>query len=278
MVLDSVVPVSQNIFKEWWPAAAGMYRTLFDACARQPACAAAYPHLNEEFTATVNRLNQTPIIVNTQDASGKPVQVNIDGYTLANLVVVQSYSGPSAFAKIPSMIHQVANGDGSTAAAALLSRASPPGLTGYGMAFGAYCREMASWTNPAEVTSTGHAALPRFPTEVLRLVPVSGRVFDECAAWDVGSATAAERAPVASNIPVLLMGGTFDAVTPAAWASIPAKKLTKSQVVAFPGMGHDVFAQSPCARSLTLAFFNDPTHPVDRTCVTDIVIPPFATP
>jgi hypothetical protein len=30
--------------------------------------------------------------------------------------------------------------------------------------------------------------------------------------------------------------------------------------------------------ALTLAFFDDPTRPVDHTCVTNIVIPPFTTP
>ena len=127
MVLDSVSPVNQNIVKEGWPAAAGMYRALFDACALQPACAAAYPNLKEEFTATVNRLNQTPIIVATRNPEGKPVQVNIDGYTLANLVVQQSYIGTSGFVKVPSLIHKLANGDGSEAAAAMFARIGPPG-------------------------------------------------------------------------------------------------------------------------------------------------------
>jgi pimeloyl-ACP methyl ester carboxylesterase len=43
MVLDSVSPLNQNLFKEGWPASAGMYQAIFDACASQPVCAAAYP-------------------------------------------------------------------------------------------------------------------------------------------------------------------------------------------------------------------------------------------
>jgi pimeloyl-ACP methyl ester carboxylesterase len=278
MVLDSVSPVNQNIVKEGWPAAAGMYRALFDACARQPACAAAYPNLKEEFTATVNHLNQTPIVVVTRNPEGKPVKVNIDGYTLANLVVQQSYIGTSGFVKVPSMIHELANGDGSEAAAAMFARIGPPGLLGYGLAFGAYCREMVSWTNQTEVTSTGKAVLPEFPDEVLQLIPVLGRVFKECAVWDVGSATRAERAPAASDVPTLLMGGAFDGVTPAGWADVVAKNLRKSQVIPIPGAGHDVFEQSTCARSLMHAFIDNPTRPVDRACITSIAIPPFTTP
>jgi pimeloyl-ACP methyl ester carboxylesterase len=74
------------------------------------------------------------------------------------------------------------------------------------------------------------------------------------------------------------MGGTFDAVTPAAWAAVVAKGLRNSQVVPIPGAGHDVISQSPCARSLMNAFFDEPTRPVDRTCLGSITIPPFKTP
>jgi len=277
MVLDSVSPLNQNLFKEGWPASAGMYQAIFDACASQPVCAAAYPNLKEEFTATVSRLNQTPLVATANNAQGQPVQVNIDGYTLAWLVSGQSYSGPSGFATIPSMIHAAANGDGSKAAAARVARIVPPGLLGYGLAFGAYCREIASWTSEDEVLAAGKAVLPGFPDEVLRTVMVSGRVFSECAAWNVGRATAAERAPVESDVPSLLMGGTFDAVTPAKWTEVVAKGLKNSEVIPIPGAGHSVITQSPCARSMMNAFFNDPTHPVDRSCINDITIPPFAT-
>ena len=277
MVLDSVSPLSQNLFKEGWAASAAMYQSIFAACASQPACAAAYPNLKEEFTATVNRLNQTPIIATANNAQGRPVQVNIDGYTLALVVTQQSYVGTSGFVKIPSMIHKAANGDGTELAAARLARGGLP-VSGYGLAFGAYCRERASWTNPAEILSAGKAALPGFPDEVLQLIMVAGRMFSECEAWGVGSATAAERAPVVSDVPTLLLGGMLDGVTPAGWANVVAKTLKNSQVISIPWAGHDVIAQSECARSLMHAFYKDPTRPVDSACVKDIPPPKFETP
>ncbi len=256
----------------------GHVSSIFDACASQPACAAAYPNLKEEFTAAVNRLNQTPLAATVNNAEGKPVEVVVDGYTLTWVVTGQSYTGPTAFATIPSMIHTAANGDVREAAEVRLGRAAPPGLAGYGLAFGAYCREVASWTSEQEVLSAGKAALPGFPDEVLRLIMVSGRVFSECAAWDVGGTTPADRALVESDVPSLLMGGVLDGVTPARWADVVAKGLENSEAIAIPGVGHDVISQSPCARSMMDAFFDDPTRPVDRSCLNDITIPPFETP
>lgn len=61
------------------------------------------------------------------------------------------------------------------------------GLAGYGLGFGAYCREMASWSSTEDIGAAGRAALPGFPDEVPRLIMVPGRLFTECAAWGVGS-------------------------------------------------------------------------------------------
>jgi hypothetical protein len=78
------------------------------------------------------------------------------------------------------MIHAAANGDGSKAAAARVARIVPPGLLGYGLAFGAYCREIASWTSEDEVLAAGKVVIPGFPEEVLQRVMVSERVLSEC--------------------------------------------------------------------------------------------------
>jgi pimeloyl-ACP methyl ester carboxylesterase len=278
VVLDSVVPIDQNIIEAWWPAAAMGYRTIFAACAAQPACAGAYPDLEAEFTATVTRLNDESLIVETTNAAGEPTVVNIDGYTFANLIVQQSYLGASGFAAVPGLIHDLARGDGHSAAASLLSRTAPPGLVGYGLGFGAYCREMVAQTTPEEVAAAAKEALPDFPAEVLLFIPVSGRIFEDCAIWDAGAAAADELRPVESDVPVLIMGGTFDMVTPFAWAERVAAGLENAQVVAIPGGGHGLVTKVPCAQALMTAFLDDSDAPLDATCATDLTLPTFTTP
>src|SRR5689334_13564585 len=61
VVLDSVVPPQTNLVTQLWPTAAEGYRALFDACAAQSGCAAAYPNLARDFTTTVQRLTKTPL-------------------------------------------------------------------------------------------------------------------------------------------------------------------------------------------------------------------------
>ena len=68
VVLDSVSPATNNIVETWWSAPASSFKAIFAACAAQPACAAAYPNLEADFTATVNRLDATPAITQVKDA------------------------------------------------------------------------------------------------------------------------------------------------------------------------------------------------------------------
>ena len=277
VVLDSVAPPNLNLLKEWWPAAASGYRAIFDACAAQPACATAFPELEAEFIATVNRLDTTPMVVPVQDASGQAVNVTIDGFQLANLVVLTSLEN-SIYEGIPSMIHAIARGNGQEAAKRLLDTPSPAGVTGYGLQFGVFCREWASWTTPGEAKARAKEVLPAFPDTVLALVPVLPRIFQDCGIWNVGPASADDHAPARSALPILIMNGTFDADTPVYYADAVTPYLTNAQLVPIPGIGHHVAAKSDCARALMAAFYDQPNRTVDRTCALQMRPPVFTTP
>ncbi len=278
VVLDSVVPPNLNIIPAFWPAAAAAYDELFAACAGQAACAAAYPDLEAEFTETVNRLDAEPLVVPVSTAPGETVEVTIDGYKFANAVVLLLAGGPAASADLPRMIHEIAAGDGAAVAATILSFVPPSGFVGLGLQWGVFCRESIPQTSLEEVVTSGRHALPEFPEGVLRLLPQVPRFFDDCAIWDVGAADAQAREAVVSDVPVLIMGGTFDAVTAPSWQDAATPGLNASQVVNFPGLGHQVFLQSGCPVSVMRAFIAAPDEPVDQTCVTEMAVPAFTVP
>ena len=111
IVVDSLVPPQVNMVEQMWPSAAEGFAALFDACAAQPDCARAYPGLADEFTATVNRLAEVPVVVNLPGNAGAPPQrVVIDGYTMANLVAATTLN-TSKIPALPRVIHALAIGD-----------------------------------------------------------------------------------------------------------------------------------------------------------------------
>jgi hypothetical protein len=114
-----------------------------------------------------------------------------------------------------------------------------------------FCREGAAFTDPAALLAGARQALPDLPTEVLSLQPQGARFMDECGVWNVGRANPAVHTPTSSDVPALLITGTFDAVTPPSQAAEAAKTLRHGKVVRFPGLGHDVFIASDCGRRIS---------------------------
>jgi pimeloyl-ACP methyl ester carboxylesterase len=272
LVVDSLVPPQTNLMTLFWTSAAKGYQALFDACAAQPACAAAYPNLSREFASTVQRLAKQPLSVDLPATADQPPRrVVIDGYTLANLVVVASLT-PGRYAALPQTIHAIATGDGAAAAQTVAAGIPPNGLTGYGLTYGVFCREGAALTDPGAILAAARLALPDLPVEVLSLEPQAPWLISECGVWDVGRADAAVNEPARSDVPVLLMAGTLDAVTPPSQADLAAATLPRGRVVRFAGLGHDVFAASDCARQITADFLNRPDN-YDTHCA-DVMQPP----
>jgi pimeloyl-ACP methyl ester carboxylesterase len=280
VVLDSVVPPNQNLVDKWWEAPASSLAAIFAACAAQPACAAAYPNLATDFTATVNRLSATPAVITVADASGKPVQVTVDGFKLIPLVLAWSASA-SQVVDIPRMIDDLANGDGRLAAAAIVATNDLPedqrGLLGAGLALGAYCQEMANWTDPAQALSQARMAMPGVADSVLEIMPTGSWLFDECRAWGLGRSDPASLAPALSAVPTLILSGTFDSSAAPSWVGQVTPGLSHSVVLHFPGVGHGVLPTSRCAQSIMTAYLDDPHAAVDSSCIEKTAIPTFTT-
>jgi pimeloyl-ACP methyl ester carboxylesterase len=280
VVLDSVVPPSQNIVDKWWEAPASGLKAIFAACAAQSACAAAYPDLATVFTTTVNRLTTTPAEITAKNASGQPIRVTVDGFKLIPVVLEWSAS-PTKVVDIPRMIYNLANGDGTLAAAAIVAASDVPadqrGLLGAALGLGAYCQEMANWTNPEQALSEARIAMPGIPDSVLRIAPTGSWIFDECRAWGLGRSDPAARAPTVSTVPTLILAGTFDSSTAPGWVDQVTPGLSNSVVLHFPGVGHGVLPASRCGQTIMTAYVDKPSSSVDRSCIEGTTIPMFTT-
>ncbi|MDQ6774435.1 MAG: alpha/beta hydrolase [Candidatus Dormibacteraeota bacterium] len=276
LVLDSAVPNTVNVIEGFWSNAAEGFRALLDGCAAQPPCALAYPNLGADLTTVVKRLTEQPLTVDVNDPStNESTKVVLDGFQLANLIVVASLV-PGSIARVPAFVHAIALGNGTLAATALLRTVSPPDIVGYGLAYGVFCRESIAFTSSQRTQAVARQALPDFPAPVLALVPQSAHLFGDCAAWNVGKADAFVFKPAHSSAPVLILAGTFDAVTPPSWADVAARSLTNSRVLRFPGAGHDVIIWSPqCAPAIMVSFLDRPQGGYDTSCLNTVSVPAF---
>src|SRR5262249_28097228 len=99
-----------------------------------------------------------------------------------------------------------------------------------------------------------------------------------CPAWPVGEATAADRQPAASDLPILIFAGDLDPAVSPDWARGAAKQLTHASTVRFPGIGHGVVAAHACADSLIGRFLADPAKSPYDSCLLGLNSSLFARP
>ncbi|AQH02396.1 hypothetical protein A9R05_25895 [Burkholderia sp. KK1] len=267
VVLDSVSPPTVNIVETWWSAPASSFRAIFAACAAQATCANAYPNLVADFTATVNRLDQTPAITQVADESGAWVTVNIDGFSYAYTMIMASERTDAS--NVPRMMEDMARGDPRSVAAAYLALRGPHAFVGLGgdaLALNVFCTESANLTTEAATLAKAKSVLPGFPDRVLKVQPKQGRLFTECPVWNAAKAAPAVSARIVSDVPVLILEGAFDAATAPEWVDVITPDLSNAQVVLFPFTGHSVLGKSKCAPSIMAAFLDNPTTPVNPAC------------
>ncbi|MDX1747428.1 MAG: alpha/beta hydrolase, partial [Halobacteriales archaeon] len=83
---------------------------------------------------------------------------------------------------------------------------------------------------------------------------------------------------VMSDVPALVLGGTFDPITPPEFGRVAAETLTNSYFFEFPGLAHGVSTAHECPLAMTLAFLDDPSREPDGSCISEIDPPRFLTP
>jgi pimeloyl-ACP methyl ester carboxylesterase len=273
--LDSAVPIASVALPPVWANTRDGFRAVFRACSAQRACRARYPHLERTFTRLVRSLEAHPLTTTVKSASGQRTRVGLDGGALVNWLVSVSLDTPH-FAKVPAWIHALAAGDPKPIATARAASVTPPGFVSYGLLYGVVCREWTPFAASRDIVRAGRRAFPRYPASVLAQAPQFPQFNEDCDRWQVPSAPRSFRAPTRSDIPTLILSGTFDAVTSLAWARDAARTLTRSTIVRIPGVGHSVLPRSECAQSIEASFLADPTSP-STACAARLAPPLFAT-
>ncbi len=274
VVLDSVVPATYTVPANWWNVRYG-FDNIFEACAAQPACNAAHPHLKQTFTGLVNKLEAEPLTTTISDPiTGKEIKVVLDGGALIDWLRNQTYSVPTLRAA-PDRISGLADGRRESIEAIAkdqAGRAPPyrPGIPvlGDGLAYGVTCREDYPFATPEDLAAAGREAFPDFPRSVQR-EGVGGWAYvnEDCRdVWKVPAAPKAMHQPVASSIPTLLISGTFDTLTSLAGAKAAATSLSHATFISIPGVGHTASASSPCAQAVIVSFYAAPGR-IDTSCV-----------
>jgi pimeloyl-ACP methyl ester carboxylesterase len=244
--LDGVAPLSLYLPLSMARDAEVVLAGVFERCRGDAACAQAFPGLEPRFRELLARLDTAPAQATlAHPRTGERVDVALHRDHLMGTVRTVLYDA-SATAMVPLLLDRASGGDFAPLLAMLeATGGSASGGIALGMFYSVVCAEDAPFIPPG--------ALAREAEGTTVGVAQAERILDACAVWPRGEVPADYRQPVRSDVPVLLLSGALDPVTPPRWGEDAAKTLTRSKHVVVPGVGHNTLGQA-CARSLVRDF------------------------
>jgi pimeloyl-ACP methyl ester carboxylesterase len=271
VTLDSVYPTTVDLSAGALDAGyQRAKRQLFDGCAQDAACHAAFPNFEADFATLVARLNADPYhgtIANPTLKRSQPI--TITGNDIA-VGISLALSDTSLIPEVPFFFEQMLAGN-----TAIVDQLAIQGLdflnsVAEGQTASVDCADRQAITKADD----SQAVLAAHPEESTLLLISPG----SCDAWAVASAPAGFNDPVHSEIPTLVLADQYDPQTPPADSKATADALSRATFVLFPGLGHGaVFSDDPCPIQIFQAFLTDPTAAVDTSCVAAMGPPKWTT-
>src|SRR2546425_2365371 len=204
VALQGVIPLDVPMWLEAPRSSQQALEQAFAACARQPGCHDAFPELESEFGSLLKRIAEKPVKVKVSSPeTGKEVEVTIDDEIMRGFVARALYSA-SRIHDLPLLVHLAQQGDYQSLAAKLAVK----GESGIpkGIYLSIVCSEIIPQFDPG--------ALPAAAAGTFMGAFRGGRDVSARRELVRGWLPPAFWTPVKSDVPVLVMDGALDSLTP----------------------------------------------------------------
>jgi pimeloyl-ACP methyl ester carboxylesterase len=213
--LGSVVPLDVPTPLTMAKTAEDVRNQMFDACAADPACKAAFPNLRQEFSAIVQQLE-----------SGK---APIARGRAAEWIRSRTYR-PYSSTDLPWMIHRAYAGDWSPIVASIQAGAKGADAElSFGLFFAITCNDDIAFIREADIArETGGTLTGDYR---VRQQQAACRYFPKVA-------TPTDRTPPKSAVPTLFVSGANDAATPLWFTQRVAPNFSERAELVVVGHGH----------------------------------------
>ena len=266
LVLDSVAPNGLVLGNDFAGNLEHALDLQFAQCAKAPACVAAVGDPRAQLDAVMASVRANPPRVRYRDAAtGVSKEETLRPEAVAGLMRMYAYM-PLMSSLLPLQLDEAAHGryDGLMALAKMLGESLGDQMA-VGMQLSVICSEDAAGLKAdpaAEGTLLGNQ--------------LTGVLAEQCSVWPKGAMPADFHDPLAGNVPVLVLEGEFDPVTPPRYGEEVVKTLPNGRLLVLRGQGHNVIGAG-CMPKL-FAQFLDTTdaRALDATCLDDLAyVQPF---
>jgi pimeloyl-ACP methyl ester carboxylesterase len=266
VILDSVYPLQVDLYAERAANAERALQAIFDACAADATCSADYPNLEARFYALIEALDAEPVTFQvTNPVTGKQQDLVVNGNRMIETFYRASYYS-EWIAVIPRMIHEMETGGFELFAGATENVFWLAYGIDQGDYFSVQCSEEAFFSSPQAVDAASAGIQPLLRAHITAGTEAG---LTACATWDTYPAAPDENQPVRSDVPALILAGSYDPITPPAWSLAVAGDLAKAAYFEFSG-SHGVLFDHECARVLAGDFVEDPSTVPNPDCLDEL--------
>lgn len=266
IVLDGVVPQTLGLGTEHAMKLDQAIYKVLDGCEADPICSEKFPDSAENLRYLIRNISENPVDVTVEHpTTGLAFELTFNREVLSSALRFLTYS-PETQAMLPMLVHEAAvEGRFDRLASQMLITAS--GLQqsiSQGMEMSVMCAE----------------DYPLFPKTIVPNDYLMGTLMEQvvsiqCGVWPAGPVPDDFHEPVGGDVPVLLLSGEYDPVTPPEYADAVAAHFNQATHLVAPGQAHIVVNRG-CMGDIVSTFIADSSaQNLETECMSQMKPSPF---
>ncbi len=269
IVIDGVVPPQLSLGPEIATESQKAVDNILARCAEDDACNERFPGVAADFERVVAELRAAPVTIDVPNPStGRPENLAFGEGELAGAIRLLAYH-PNSIALMPLLIHEAGKGNyvplGSQFMMTMIAMADAMSL---GMHNSVMCTEDVPFYDKSSIDYDGLAAsyMGTFQLDALEAI---------CSVWPAGPIDDEFKVPLATDLPVLLLSGDSDPITPPRYADLAAVDLDNATHLIGKHQGHGQISVG-CTPQLVADFIDAADGSgLDATCLERSFVMPF---
>ena len=269
IVLDGVVPPQLALGPDIATESQKAVDRILARCAEDEACNARFMNLQESFATLVEQLRDEPVVVDVPHPNtGRFERLSFGIGEFAGAIRLLAYH-PRSIALLPLLVHEAANGNFVPLASQYqMTVISLTDMLALGMHNAVMCNEDVPFYDDTTIDYSGLASsyMGTFQLEALRAI---------CSVWPEGPVDAGFKVPLATDIPVLLLSGDADPITPPGYANLAMVDLENARHLIGRNQGHGQVAVGCMPRIVASFIEAADIDAVDSECLGRSFVMPF---
>ena len=266
VVLDGVVPQTLALGSEHAMKLDQAIFRVLESCDADPLCGEAFPDTAGKLRDLIAAVEENPVDITViHPTTGEPFPLTFNREVLSTSLRFLTYSSDTQ-AMLPLLIHEAAVEQrfDRLASQMLIAATGLAQSISQGMELSVMCAE----------------DYPIFPSNLPANNYLMGNIMEksiniQCGIWPRGEVPPGFHDPVTADVPVLLLSGELDPVTPPEYADQVAAHFPGSRHLVAPGQGHIATTRGCMGKIVSEFIIEGSADELETECISNLQPTPF---